>query len=159
MPELLTSGSLWSRWRGNHTRHSRRMRKPQFYVSGKRPMHPCRVPIAVFTLHWRCLNRLHNALWDRAIVTQTRKIWYLIDLLHKTHDAPVPYPMMHHFVAEMCTLLLQNAALWDICVIHWGNSEIGLLFSYKSYSERYSCWVMKERMMENTLLTHCGVIS
>ena len=31
-------GFLWSRWRGKHSRHSRRMRNPQFHVSGKRPM-------------------------------------------------------------------------------------------------------------------------
>ena len=36
----LISGFLWSRWRGKHSRHSRRMRNPQFYVSGKRPMNP-----------------------------------------------------------------------------------------------------------------------
>ena len=35
---LLTSGFLWSRWRDKRSRHSRRMRNPQFYVSGKRPM-------------------------------------------------------------------------------------------------------------------------
>ena len=35
MPGSLTSGSLWSRWRGKRSRHSRRMRNPQFYVSGK----------------------------------------------------------------------------------------------------------------------------
>ena len=34
----LTSGFLWSGWRGICSRHSRRMRIPQFYVSGKRPM-------------------------------------------------------------------------------------------------------------------------
>ena len=38
MPGSLTSGFLWLRWRGKHSRHSRRMRNPQFYVSGKRPM-------------------------------------------------------------------------------------------------------------------------
>ena len=38
MPGSLTSGVLWSRWRGNHSRHSQRMRNPQFYVSGKRSM-------------------------------------------------------------------------------------------------------------------------
>ena len=32
----LTSGFLWSRWRESVSRHSRRMRNPQFYVSGKR---------------------------------------------------------------------------------------------------------------------------
>ena len=38
MPGSLTSGFLWSRWRGKGAQHSRRMRNPQFYVSGKRPM-------------------------------------------------------------------------------------------------------------------------
>ena len=34
----LTTCFLWSWWRGKRSRHSRRMRNPQFYVSGKRPM-------------------------------------------------------------------------------------------------------------------------
>ena len=32
----LTSGFLWSRWRGKRSRHSRYMHNAQFYVSGKR---------------------------------------------------------------------------------------------------------------------------
>ena len=32
----LTCGFLWSRWRGKRSRHSRRMRNPQFCVSSKR---------------------------------------------------------------------------------------------------------------------------
>ena len=36
MPGSLTSGFIWSRWRGKRSRHSRRMRNAQFYVSGKR---------------------------------------------------------------------------------------------------------------------------
>ena len=38
MPGYLISGFLWSRWRGKRSRHSRRMRNPQFFVYGKRPM-------------------------------------------------------------------------------------------------------------------------
>ena len=38
MPGSLSSSFLWSRWRGKRFRHSRRMRNPQFYVSGKRPI-------------------------------------------------------------------------------------------------------------------------
>ena len=38
MTGSLTSVSFFSRWRGKRSRHSRRMRNPQFYVSGKRPM-------------------------------------------------------------------------------------------------------------------------
>ena len=40
MPGSLTSGFLWCRCRGKRSRHSRRMRNPQFCVSGKRPMVP-----------------------------------------------------------------------------------------------------------------------
>ena len=36
MQGSLTSDFLWSRWRGRHSRHSRRMHNPQIYVSGKR---------------------------------------------------------------------------------------------------------------------------
>ena len=38
----LTSGFLWSRWRGKRSRHSRRMHNPQFSVSDKRPIAPAR---------------------------------------------------------------------------------------------------------------------
>ena len=38
MPGSLTNGFLWGRWRRKRSRHSRRMRKSQFYVSGKRPI-------------------------------------------------------------------------------------------------------------------------
>ena len=38
MPGSLTSGFLRSRRRGKRFWHSQRMRNPQFYVSGKRPM-------------------------------------------------------------------------------------------------------------------------
>ena len=38
MPWSLTSCFIWSRWRGKGSRHSPRMRIPQFYVSGERAM-------------------------------------------------------------------------------------------------------------------------
>ena len=41
MPGSLTGGFHWSRWWGKRSRHSRRLRNPQFYVSGKRPMLRC----------------------------------------------------------------------------------------------------------------------
>ena len=39
MPGSLTSGFLWSRWRGKRSRHYLRMRNAQFRVSGKRSIH------------------------------------------------------------------------------------------------------------------------
>ena len=44
MSGSLTSGLFWNRWRGKRSRHSRRMRNPKFYVSGKRPI--------ATTYHW-----------------------------------------------------------------------------------------------------------
>ena len=38
IPGSLTCGFIWSRCRGKRSRHSQRMRNPQFYVFGKRPM-------------------------------------------------------------------------------------------------------------------------
>ena len=38
MPGTLTSGFLWSWWRGNRSRHSLRIHNPQLYVSSKRPI-------------------------------------------------------------------------------------------------------------------------
>ena len=38
MPGSVTNGFLWSRWCEKRSRHSRFMRKPQFCLSGKRPM-------------------------------------------------------------------------------------------------------------------------
>ena len=46
MSGSLTSSFLWNRWRGKRSRHSRRMRNPQFCVSGKRPM------VGPWVAHW-----------------------------------------------------------------------------------------------------------
>ena len=51
----------------------------------------------------------------------------VIHSLHKSHTALVLYPTMHHFVAEICLFLLTCAALWDICLMHRGICEMGLL--------------------------------
>ena len=48
MPGSLTSGFLWGRWWGKHSRHSQCMHKPQFCVSGKRPI------VGALGLYWVC---------------------------------------------------------------------------------------------------------
>ena len=37
-----------------------------------------------------------------------------IDMLHKYHNAPVPYPTMHHFATEMYTRVHISATKWRI---------------------------------------------
>ena len=50
MPGSLSSGFIWNRWRGKHSRHSRRMHNPQFYVFGKRPIERW-VHVFIFSFH------------------------------------------------------------------------------------------------------------
>ena len=34
--------------------------------------------------------------------------------LHKSYNAPVPHPTIHHFGTEMCTFLFQSGVLWGV---------------------------------------------
>ena len=62
MPESLTSGFLWSRWRGKRSRHSRRMHNPQLYVSGKRPIADRILPCATLCSQYYCCWQLGDAM-------------------------------------------------------------------------------------------------
>ena len=70
MPGSLTSGFLWSRWQGKRSRHFRRMRNPQFYVYGKRPM------TVLLIRHWDAKWWLLTGLkkWLRS--NKTPSGWY-----------------------------------------------------------------------------------
>ena len=63
MSGSLTSGFLWSRWRGERSRHSWRMRKPQYCVSGKRPMSP--------SLRWALMDVVSINKWLRSLCLNT----------------------------------------------------------------------------------------
>ena len=83
MPGSLTSGFLWSRWRGKRSRHSRRMRNPKFYVSGKRHM----VNYIHHKLFIQDISEIiqpvytkeqyrRACLYDTQVVRQCHKTWY-----------------------------------------------------------------------------------
>ena len=50
-----------------------------------------------------------------------------IDQFHRSHNAPVPYPTIHHIGTEMCTFLFHCGVLWDMGLVHCGISEADLL--------------------------------
>ena len=66
MPGSLTSGFLYSRWRGKRSRNSQRMRNPQFYVSGKRPMvdHYDFTTWRRFPCYWPFVAGIHRSTVD-----------------------------------------------------------------------------------------------
>ena len=89
MPGSLTGGFLWSQWRGKRSRHSRRMRSPHFYVSGKRPIN--RLPngqlvvkgfqmqIQTTQVKIYCLDNIYTVFPDayasRSFVNKTVFVW------------------------------------------------------------------------------------
>ena len=88
IPGSLTSGFPWSGWLGKHSQHSRRMRNPQFYVSGKRSMKficTAAEPMCV-CMHVHVsqtdLNYIANILW--------KQIKWMIWWCNFTHFTPRP---------------------------------------------------------------------
>ena len=73
MPGSLTTGFLWSRWRGQCSRLSWHMRNPHFYVSCKRPMaHSSlvgmKIPVEIYPIDIKSESKLwrifaHNFAW------------------------------------------------------------------------------------------------
>ena len=56
-----------------------------------------------------------------------------IDQPHKSHNAPVPYPTMHHseqkcahFCSEWCIVGYGTGALWDLCWLPKSGSKIDM---------------------------------
>ena len=85
MPGYLTSGVIWSRWRGKRSRHSRRMRNPQFYVSGKRPI------AADVLAHWfepMMVSKLTHicVTWSHWVKDQIYIIWNICIKQETRHE-------------------------------------------------------------------------
>ena len=88
------------------------------------------------------LNAL-NAMQSNVIKFSNEGGSTLIDPSHKSHNASHKYPIMHHFVTEMCTFLLQNVALGDMAQMHSGICEMGLLL------EPCSWWDIRPNRIRN----------
>ena len=114
----LTSGFVWGRWRGKRSRRSQRTYNPQFYVSGKRPVHEgvylinyayslvvhcfvvvilsdCNRECELFTHKPQCCITVTNV--DNVTLTEMSKfIWYLTTTkLYKNADHVRVYCEMH----------------------------------------------------------------
>ena len=108
-----------------------------------------------------------------------------IDLIRKSHNAPIPYLIIHQFVTEMCTCVhisvtkwcivvhLFNALwdLWDgsstVVIMHWALEKKGRP-SHSDYFEVTSCTLgcgdkLKIKLLQmmdcGNLFCHCGVVS
>ena len=127
MPESLTSTFLWSRCWGKRSRHSLRMRNPQFCVSGKRPMtHWSSITVSTWSQHASSFNssipgKLADNLADDIFkgIFLNEDIWISINISlnfvrkdpmdgkpafvqvmawRRTSNKPLPEPMITSFI-------------------------------------------------------------
>ena len=81
---------------------------------------------------WQAITKI-NTDWVLAhiwVITHGR-----IDLLHKSHNTPVPYPTMYHFVTEMCTGVHISVTKW--CIVRYLSDALWDLW-YGSTKDMYS---------------------
>ena len=70
----LTSGFLWSRWRGKRSRHFRRMRNPQCCVSGKKP-NDCLLVVWWHKCHVICLSQWEKTSHLRCLYSDIKTLF------------------------------------------------------------------------------------
>ena len=89
------------------------------------------MPVCFIRLQMNGISVLYHHVLMCHLDTFEFWIWmpfhcFIIDLLHKSHNAPVPYPTMHHFVTEICTCVHISVAKW--CIV--GNLSNALWYSW-----------------------------
>ena len=121
----VTSGFLWTRWREKRSRHSRRMRNPQCYVSGKRPMEKGYVLIFYISLLHVEISHIgeiglirspfHRLIWDIRCSYKT-----VILLLHYRQWRPwkqmtsVHWVYIKQYVCDTTDTELRTSGDWNI---------------------------------------------
>ena len=90
MLRSLTSGFLWRLWRGKRSRHSRRMRNPQFYLCGKRPIGDhSELEVSTswkrFPRDWLLVTVMHRSR------IRYHCFWIQLILLHSKHFIIISY--------------------------------------------------------------------
>ena len=74
------------------------------------------------------ISFLYGAFWDIGLVYCGICEFISVKFIHKSHNAPVPYPTMYHS-EQKCMHFFSNGALWDIELVHCGICEF-ILFQW-----------------------------
>ena len=90
-------------------------------------------------------------LWHVYVCTTTNYALLLparaaqgINLLHKPHNAPIPYPTMHHFTTEMCTCVYISVIKW--CIVVYLSNALRVLWDGSIVPDSFkflSPWLIK----------------
>ena len=104
MPGSLASGFLGSRWWGKRSQHSWRMRNPQFYVSGKKPM-------------WCMMTspRPHPYRWLSAIWGKSRIpcYWHVLTFIPAWVNNYMPWKVWHEITYPLLNFNSYTVVVWE----------------------------------------------
>ena len=95
MPGSLTCGFLWSRWRGKRSRHCRRMRNPQFYLSGKR------------SIGWIAVAWVLSCLY---VCFVSAIVWFNMRITYTLRKSYIHFSIFHRFPIKI-TFQIQGTHL------------------------------------------------
>ena len=79
----------------------------------------------------------------------------LIDLLHKSHNVPVPYPTMHHFVTEMCTQV--HIFVTKRCIVGYLSNALWDLWDSSTFRHMGKGTISHEWTLENASFQYCHI--
>ena len=101
----LAGGFLWSRWRGLRSRHSRRMRNPQFWAFGRRPIVTNRGDCDIWRIACTIINRVLNGnapFWPTHTTPNSQS--HLQTHTSKSHLLPLIFKI-YHVLGEIYKIL------------------------------------------------------
>ena len=127
MTGSLTNGFRWSRWRGKRSRHSRRMRNPQLYVFGKRPISKNLIKIYIASVLQAPMipGKLGWSIELQVIVMHLESINALIDrYTHVINDCWLisPWTKWQSFCRQYCQKHFREWNVWRLSA-NYGNIE------------------------------------
>ena len=74
---------------------------------------------------------IHFSVFCRRITYFQKNLHWTIDIIHKSHNAPVPYPTVHHLIQKMHGIYeIVKATKWRVWIVelHWNLAGILALF-------------------------------
>ena len=161
------------RWRGKHSRHSRRMHSPQFYVSGKSLMqyeitdgitlsvallwnwnllHRCKVIECRVCSYFRCVLLCELHLWSTTFFSEDHNIrtWQIDISYHPATDARTAAKYYH--------MLFRNNIGWVLCAKHLHNS-VCIIMQLNTFLQDDLWVVIKYRKCLCEWDVICGMLS
>ena len=141
-------------WRGKRSRHSRRMRNPLFYVSGKKPIMPTWSALAACDRQWR-LSCQHDStrLTVECSIYWTRFSFLPFRLLYLEAKCLCCHNMFHDILATGALKVIERHTKAYTLILSW-NSQMPLWLTYWQSKRSIPVKHVSHRSVEDMLSLH-----